>query len=285
MGFLNKIPTVLVAYDEYINPTDEDLTVEALSGRWAPEAWALVSMQGVSLQNVCDAYKEIQQGKKIDMKRLGFNIVGAGALAAAVAEVAARITGSETSNETQQVQANKPAGSLSAEVAVMGDNMSGEAVSTAQVITSMIRQMLQMEVVMIFDPKDAQSVTRPRCVVVSFTMGVITSEPFALSAIAAHLAWKHTPRVTVQAPDFIFPAKVMLDNGIYAHMAKATGCDIGLVREVYDPLLSILAFRFGPSGNIAVMTEEIRVLCTRLTGQMEHASPVVDDRVLAVEQV
>merc|ERR1712226_601479 len=53
MGFLNKIPTVLVAYDEYINPTDEDLTVEALSGRWAPEAWALVSMQGVSLQNVC----------------------------------------------------------------------------------------------------------------------------------------------------------------------------------------------------------------------------------------
>jgi hypothetical protein len=268
MGFLNKIPTVLVAYDEYINPTDEDLTVEALSGRWAPEAWALVSMQGVSLQNVCDAYVEIQQGKKIDMKRLGYNIVGAGGLAAAVAEVASKITGSTSS------AAKTGGATLSAEVTVLGDNTNGEAVSTAQVITSMIRQMLQMEVVMIFDPKDAQSVTRPRCVVVSFTMGVITSDAFALTAIAAHLAWKQAPRVTVQSPDFIFPAKVMLDNGIYAHMAKATGCDIQLVREVYDPLLSILAFRFGPSGNIAVMTEEIRVLVSRISGQMGNAAAV-----------
>lgn len=279
MGFLNKTPTILVAYDEYVNPADEDLTVEALLSRYGVEAWALVSVQGVSLQNVGDAYAEIQKATKIKVKRLYYNIDAAGAFAAATAEVAVKINGNETSSdETHVDHAHRQEGALSADVAVIGDNTNGEAVSTAQVITSMARLMLQMVMVMILDNKDVVSATRPRCLVVSFTAGVVLSGPFSMTVIAARQAWQRTPMVTVQSPDFIFPTKVMLEEIIYPHLSKYMGLDLDLVRQANSPLYSILAFRFGPSGNIYVMTAEIRMVVTRVISQIKQdPTPVVEE--------
>lgn len=272
MGFLNKIPTVFVAYDEYVTPTDEDLTVETLSRKWAPEAWALVSIQGVSLQDVCDAYMEIQQANKTQMKRLGYSSAGAGAFTAAVDEVVAQIAVFQNSSETKRAHADDQAAMRSAEVALIGDNTNGEAVSTVQVMIIMMRQSTQNAVVAIFKEVDTQSVALPQCAVVSFTAGVITSERFAAAAISTHLAWMHAPRVTVQAPNFIFPTKEMREKELYAHLAKATECDLSLVRDAFDPLFSILALKFAPSGNIATMMAEIDVVVKRVSSQMESAS-------------
>lgn len=281
MGFLNKTPTILVAYDEYVNPADKDLTVEALLDRFGHEAWALVSVQGVSLQNVGDAYVEIQRGTKIDVKRLGYNTAGAGAFAAATAEVAAKLKGYESSDETHLDQTHRQAGALSADVTVMGDNTNGEAVSTAQVITSMARQVLQMQVLMILDEQDVIFVGQPRCVLVSFTQGVVTSHSFATTVIAFRKAWKSSPIVTVQSPDFIFPTKTLLEKNVYPHLAKATGYDLQTVRDAYGPLFSILAFRFGPSGNIAVMTAEVRMVANRISSQVgQNLASVVEEPVV-----
>merc|ERR1711953_86290 len=106
----------------------------------------------------------------------------------------------------------------------------------------------------------------------------------AMTVIAAHMAWGRVPRVTFQSPDFIFPTKLLLDNNIYPTLAKATGSDLDTVRAAYSPLFSILAFRFGPSGSISVMTAEVRMVVTRVTGQMaQNLTPAVEERDVVTE--
>jgi len=273
MAYLCKIPSILVAYDDYVEPTNEELTLEGLSSKWTHEAWAAVSVQGVTLQHVLDAYFLIRDARKIKMERLGCSMLTGQEHGNAMSQVAAGVMGkaSYASPAAPAVPVANNQELLRAEVVVLGDNADGEAVSTVQVLTKMIREQMQTDVMELFDARDVGALMHPKCVVASWTPGALTSVSFAFPLIKARRSWNQAPVVTVQAPTFVFPTKASLEKSIYSQISTMTGSNMQTVREVYGPLLSVLALPFGPCGNLFVMTAEASMLVTRLRGKTKDA--------------
>merc|ERR1712232_388414 len=218
--------------------------------------------------HVRDAYLQIRDGEKLDVKRVGCNMASCAALTVAVAaKAAAKVNGSKGINENTSV-----GGRSNPEVVVLGDNMSGEAVSNCQVLASLICQIMQVDAQPVGDSEHIKSVMKPTCTIVSLTPGAVTSKSFVEVLIAAHRAWAPFPLVTVQSTDFIFPTRAALEDEIYEHMAQATRSSIKLIKEVYNPIFSILALPFDASGNVEVMMVEARKVVDRVQSQQGQAS-------------
>merc|ERR1711879_437423 len=144
------------------------------------------------------------------------------------------------------------------------------------ILRSMLRQMMQSNVVQVLDSGDVPFVDTPKSMVVSFTVGAMTSEPYARLLLAARGVWSGVPLLTVRSQDFTFPTKDSFENLICPQMAKLTGHNLQMIRTTFAPLVAILAMPFQPGGSISVLSAETGAVVGRINAMSgENGGPGV----------
>lgn len=284
-AFRNGVPIVGVAYDDYEELTEEDLSKEAIADRWPADDFTACVVQGVDLESVKDAFAHLSQLKKIQCWRVAAAVDAEHMSAVDVATrlTAACLNGGKVADCTEPDRPAKrmssfvskmsmtssSVGSSVAQLAVLAAHTDPEAISTALVISTMARRSQQWQTFELFHPKDVEIVrkaeVKPKQVAILLTEGALTSEGFCKTLFAALDAWgDELSFVTVKSAGFNYPAKQVLIDSIIPQVSETLKVNEDRVAIVYKMLLNVLSVPFTPSARFAMQQMELSALVSRL---------------------
>lgn len=277
-AYQSGVPMICVAFDDYIEPTDEELTLEALGKAWSTEDFSQVTLQGVTLQHVYEAYIHIQAMEKLHLRRVATYLEGTEVFEAVGDHVVNRVgkfcmtKGGRVSRPlvtTKQVTQK-----AQTEVLILANCMDGEAMSRALVLLQLVQRATQKVVVQLFHERELKYFgqdARPRFLIVSLTPGALSEGLFVKTFLSVMRLWRRTLKVVVvRSADYIFPTKEVLEASVCPQMAAQLGIEIAEVLDVFNSIFSVLALPFTPEGHSAVMEAEVARLTQRM---VSHASP------------
>jgi len=243
---------ICVLFDDYEEAKGEELTLEAISSAWTPQAFAQVALQGVTLEDVREAYLQIPSHPKVSLRRVS-------ALGQSVAtchddsQFAVATVGNFCLGRRPPDRRTVDLDWSGLEVVVVGNCMDGEDISRCFVLSKQLQKVLQTVSGELFHLEQMDEMPEPRHLLVSLTPNILTSKPFWVVLVAARRRWKKATPILVRSPDFVFPSpEQILQMGVLTHTE---------LQETWNHLLSVIAMPFTPEGHSTVMEAEVDRLC------------------------
>jgi len=265
-AYANDVSTICVAFDDYKEFTQEDLSLKAIESRWSAEAFAPCVSQGVSLEIVLKAFSKLASMDKISYPRVAACLNDDPSATLAALDQMCAACSSKTFLRTvtrTPVRQNRVPETTKMDLVVLASNTDAEAISTAGVVAHMVRLQAQWNTSEVLRTRDVESCARPRSICVVLTEGCLTSEGFARTLHMAEQAWSDAELVTVRGERFAFPTPDVLATTV-SLISRATSIDKVSFENLYKKVLSVLSLPFTPSGHKNVLEVEIRGIVSKV---------------------
>mmetsp|Transcript_51137 Transcript_51137/g.131895 ORF Transcript_51137/g.131895 Transcript_51137/m.131895 type:complete len:754 (+) Transcript_51137:206-2467(+) len=262
-AYKNSVSTLCIQYDDYHEPTDEELSMHGLHGKWTPEAFGPISLQGISLEDVAVAFRWIRDMEKWQARRVGYRTKqDHGAYLELVNKVAGYLGGRRLDNAAAGSDHHGEAS-----IPIIACNADAEAVSTAQILAMMVQTSTQKLAEPAFDVSDLwkSGSPAPSHTVVLLTPGCLTAKAWSEMVVKIRTDALASDLCCMRVPEFMFPSKEHFETSVYPQVAKALGIDVDEVRRCYTEVTTILAFSFVPAEQMAVMQAQANKLTNKMT--------------------
>jgi hypothetical protein len=275
-AFSNKVRIVPVAFDNYEDPAEDQLTVSNIRARWNAEDFADCQRNGVSFEVVLEAYVYLQGLRKVACHRV-FSCLNSDILASTrtIQHVAAmcRDRPVEDVDDLSPIAmpggASLPHSPAQFEVAILADRLDAEAISSCAVIGILIRRQTQWQTMELFTPRSVKAAVAsdkcPKNVMALLTEGSLASEGFCSMLVMAQDPWNSGSKkvLPVRSEAFKFPSGQALEQRIAPQVASALGRDAEEVAAALKSLFTTIAVTFSCTAGIATLNMEIATILSR----------------------
>lgn len=265
----NSVPMICVAYDDYQDPEDEELTVQGLKNVWSAENFAQVALQGVTLEHVLEAYLKIKGAEKMEMRRVARVMDGGDAFETASENLVQRVgrfcVSGSLVHKWRSLDRHVVKGCV--EVFVLANCIDGEAISRALILTQLLQKVTQKVVSRLFHQSEVRNMVseaHPNFLVVSLTSDALASDIFVSTLLAVMTVWRRAHVLVVKSSDFKFPTKEFLDTSVCPQLAKKMDEEEEKLRDLFSFLLSEVALPFSPESHSLLLDAEVDRLSQRM---------------------
>jgi hypothetical protein len=261
-AFVNEVPIVTVACDDYTPPDEEALA--KLDDLWSEQQKHLLGQAGITLQLIRHAYRRLVESENVTLMRFGpVEVIDATiGLVADRCKLSRRIDADRTSPGTDEP----------AQILMTSSAGDAEARCTCEVLRSMLSVALRTSTSVAHSPAEAAPhLPSALYFLVVLTRGLLDDPAFADLLLMVEQARQDTPLefVTALADSyFAFPAPSAL-----AELRQRGDRGVRLA-AAFGRLLNVLAIPVSPHGSSKLIGTQVGELCQRLPRCVEGSAKI-----------